>query len=328
MGEFTKIAWCRSTFNSWTGCTKVSPGCANCYAEGLARRYGWDVWGPGKPRRRTSPANWRQPLKWQRQAAQTGEFWPVFCGSLMDWCDPEAPAGALADLWPVIRDTPALTWLLLTKRPGRLAECLPSDWGQHDYTHVWLGVSVENQAAADERIPFLLQTPAAVRFVSCEPLLGSVLLDNGESSWLTCNGQNQTGDPTQHYCCGSYASTGQHFHGVDWVIVGGESGPKARPMHPDWARSLRDQCQAAGVAYYFKQWGEWLVSSHCDPTAMKANITTTITASAADTFPVTLFRVGAKAAGDLLDGRQHHEFPAARAAQYQHLLAMLDGGEE
>jgi len=127
--------------------------------------------------------------------------------------------------------------------------------------NIWCGVTVEDQQRADERIPHLLKVPAAVRFLSMEPMLGQVLLDNGESSWLTCNGQNRSGVDGEHVCCESFDATGQCFHGIDWVISGGESGPKARPMHPDWATSLRDQCQAAGVPFLHKQNGTWVLKS-------------------------------------------------------------------
>lgn len=241
MGENSSIEWTDDTFNPWVGCTKVSPGCANCYAErDMDHRYNFVKWGKGQPRRRTSVANWKKPHQWNRKAQASGKRARVFCASLADWLDPEVPAEWLRDLLVLIDQTPHLDWLLLTKRPWywdvriRLAALdspvpMMLDWlDGHAPDNVWIGVSVENQSAADERVPALLNIPAGVRFLSCEPLLGSPDL----SKWL-------------------------HPHGLHWVICGGESGPSARPMQAAWARRLRDQCDAASVPFFFKQWGEY-----------------------------------------------------------------------
>lgn len=273
----SNIEWTDHTFNPWEGCTKVSPGCAHCYAEARdVRVTGGKHWGKGAPRRRTSEANWKQPLKWDRDARGEGPAtlecpscgvrWHdcacgfaqrkprVFCASLADWLDDEVPIDWLADLLDLIDRTPNLDWLLLTKRPenwlGRMEEAGEGFYGL-DHTgggvarqwlkgyapsNVWLGTTVEDQTRADVRMPVLLSIPADVRFLSCEPLLGPVELSLEDTKTPAQPG------PVQ---------------GIHWVICGGESGAMARPMHPAWAKSLRDQCAAAGVAFFFKQWGEW-----------------------------------------------------------------------
>jgi protein gp37 len=234
MGEQTAIAWCDHTFNGWIGCTKVSEGCQFCYAERESERHGWTgLWGPTATRRLTSDHNWWEPLRWQRKAMKvqssggaTDYGSRVFCGSMMDWCDERAPEGALERLWQTITATPLLTWLLLTKRANRLKESLPANWGTDHpaFRHVWLGVSAENQERADERLSILSTIPAVVRFVSAEPLLGPLHLHH----WRPF---------------------------VDWVIVGGESGPHCRPCNLDWMCHLRDECLRANIALFVKQMG-------------------------------------------------------------------------
>jgi len=186
MGETTGISWTDSTFNPWIGCAKVSPGCTNCYAEVLNKRFGKDVWGVGKPRQRTTPANWRNPLAWNKAAAASGKRHLVFCASMADWLDPEVPVEWLADLLVLIAATPALTWQLLTKRPELWRQrvtaagaVMTGPWVDHWLAgtapaNVWIGTTVEDQRRADERIPALLTIPARVRFLSMEPLLEQV----------------------------------------------------------------------------------------------------------------------------------------------------------
>ena len=349
----SKIEWTDHTFNPWEGCTRVSPGCANCYAETRNQRFaGGANFGPGAPRRRTSAANWRQPLKWDREAAEAYNDWAghetlhggnpryaeprrprVFCASLADWLDDEVPIEWLADLLDLIRRTPNLDWLLLTKRPQnwdrRLRKvhellCFPTlhspdeqktrNWCYYWLNgappqNVWIGTTVEDQARADERIPHLLSIPARVRFLSCEPLLGPVRLPIGSV---------MAGFPRHITAAGHAVGAPLAIH---WVICGGESGPKARPMHPDWARSLRDQCAAAGVPFLFKQWGEWTPGENLErggrlPCAYFAGdrwdfSTQTDKQSEnchADDSP-DVYRVGKAAAGRLLDGKEHNEFP-------------------
>lgn len=241
MGAQTKIEWATHTFNPWVGCTKVSPACDHCYAEGWAKRTGnADLW-KGE-RRRTAAANWRQPIKWNEAARAAGERHRVFCASLADVFDNQVSEEWRADLWRLIRATPDLDWLLLTKRPQNITKMLPSEAMQRasapwPWPNVWLGTTAENQAEADRRIPHLLATLAAVRFISAEPLLGPVDLGFLE--------------PCDHVrrSCEEIGC----WRALDWVIVGGESGPNARPMEESWAEDIRDQCKTAGVAFFMKQ---------------------------------------------------------------------------
>lgn len=241
MGE-TKIEWTHFSFNPWIGCQKVGPGCDHCYAEswdarGLQQRE--TRWGPHAARTRTSAANWRKPLAWNRAAAAAGERHRVFCASLADVFDNHASILPewRDDLWRLIEATPNLDWMLLTKRPGNIGNMLPVPFDfDRLYPNVWLGCTVVNQAEADRDIPKLLAVPAKVRFLSAEPLLGPVDIERVYMDKIDC----------------VFGETA-NMPGLDLVIVGGESGPGARPMHPDWARSLRDQCNAAGVAFFVKQ---------------------------------------------------------------------------
>jgi protein gp37 len=232
MGERTAISWTDDTFNPWWGCHKVSPGCDHCYAETWSKRVGQRIWGPPRTttRRLFGPAHWEEPLRWHRAATATGVRRRVFCASMADVFEvhpqllPEREK-----LWRLIEATPMLIWLLLTKRPEQIARMLPDDWLEAPRQNVWLGASAETQHWADLRIPRLLDVPAALHFVSAEPLLGPVDLRR----WL--------GRP--------------RGLGIDWVIAGGESGPGFRPMDPAWARSLRDQCRDHGTPFHFKQVG-------------------------------------------------------------------------
>lgn len=297
MGKNSGIEWTHHTFNPWIGCTKVSPACANCYAErDFDHRYKMVKWGPEGFRKVTSDANWIKPIQWNAEAAQAGVRERVFCASLADvfedWQgyvmpgnpgdDPETLDEVRKRLFDLIDRTPYLDWLLLTKRPEnirRLGDCRPRQ-------NVWLGTSVENQEWADKRIPQLLNcrnlTP--VLFLSCEPVVGHIELAYPEKFYpegprYCCNGHE----------CGCHgmpvdppAYINACFGGVDWVITGGESGPNARPADPNWFRSLRDQCSQSGVAFHFKQWGE---------------------------FNADQVRVGKKNAGRLLDGVEWNEVP-------------------
>jgi len=233
MGKDSKIEWTHHTFNPWWGCTKVSPGCANCYAETLSHRLGHDIWGPRKPRRFFGDDHWREPLKWDAKAAKAGQPARVFCGSMCDvfeW-SPFMPDIYLGQwrmkLWDLIERTPNLIWMLLTKRPEAVNDLVPALWTHGRWpANVWIGTSVEDQFRAGERIPALLDIPARVRFLSCEPLLEAVTIP------IT-----------------------QLFR-IDWVIIGGESGPGARPMATEWALSLRDQAYgSSGTRLFVKQLG-------------------------------------------------------------------------
>ena len=256
MGENSAIEWTHHTFNPWEGCQRVGPGCDNCYAEARDVRFtGGYHWGPGAPRRRTSAANWRNPLRWNREAAASGTRPRVFCASLADVFDNAVDPAWRHDLWALIAATPNLDWMLLTKRPGNIAKMLPPDWG-NGYPNVWIGCTVVNQEEADRDIPKLLSVPARVRFLSMEPLLGPVDLTLDGLSCAPCPhcADGSTDPETGLVDCPRCDGTGKGDEvALDLVIVGGESGPHARPMHPDWARSLRDQCVAAGVAFFMKQ---------------------------------------------------------------------------
>lgn len=278
MAENSAIEWTDHTFNPWEGCQKVGPGCDHCYAETRNARFGGGVapnWGSGAPRRRTSVSNWRKPLRWNAEAWAFAEIHGrkqrVFCASLADVFDNAVDPAWRADLFDLIDATPMLDWLLLTKRVGNVEsmvraagrECLP--------VQVWLGATVVYDAEVIRDVPKLLAAPAAVRFLSMEPLLGPA-----DISWTECT-----------------------VPGLDWVIAGGESGPGARPMHPDWARGLRDQCAVAGIPFLFKQWGEWASVSEVDGPGNHYRFSD----------GATVRRVGKKRAGRLLDGVTHDGFP-------------------
>lgn len=304
MAENTKIEWADHTFSPWTGCTKVSPACDHCYAEGWAKRSGHVKWGSGQPRRRTSDANWRMPLKWSREAERTGVRPRVFCASLADVFDNEVDPAWRADLFRLIADTPKLDWLLLTKRIGNartmMADALHLESSANldgriwPLPNVWLGATVVNQEEADRDIPKLLAVPAAKRFLSIEPMLGPMLLPFERlREWNRIALLNQQEHAVSR---------------IDWVIVGGESGPGARPMSPDWARNIRDQCEEAGVPFLFKQWGDWVpMLGQVEGVPVRGKATTS------DGWVMGI--AGKKAAGRLLDGRTHDGFPATQDAK-------------
>lgn len=256
MVENSAISWTDHTFNPWIGCQNVGPGCDHCYAEALAGRFNMAQWGPGQDRRRTQPHTWLQPRRWNAEAYATGRRTRVFCASMADVFDNAVPDDWRRDLFDLIRETPNLDWILLTKRIGNVTAMLPPDWGDHGggnhgWPHVWLMITVVNQTEANRDIPKLLKTPAALRGLSIEPQLGPVelddlIVDDGKpGEWhvnaLDSEGADPADDPD--FGCNT----------IDWVICGAESGPGARPFQEDWARSLRDQCQAAGVPFFYKQ---------------------------------------------------------------------------
>lgn len=256
MAEQTGIAWCDHTWNPWIGCTKVSAACDYCYAEDLMdRRYHRVEWGG--ERSLTSNSNWQQPLRWNRKAKEAGVRRRVFCASLADVFDNQVPEDWRNRLWLLIKECDQLDWLLLTKRPQNIQKMLPlmtytgRAWGDAGWLNVWLGTTVENQEEADRRIPHLLATPAAVRFISAEPLLGPVDLRS-----LPFGDPSPTGYRPRildALTAGSRSATPWH---LDWVIAGGESGKNARPFDLIWAHSLRDQCRQTGVAFFMKQLGD------------------------------------------------------------------------
>lgn len=259
MGQNSAIEWTDHTFNPWWGCVRVSPGCKNCYAESIAKRYGHDVWGVKTDRRFLSDNHWKQPLQWNKKAQQQGVRMRVFCASMADVFENnellEAPRHRL---WQLIAATPMLDWLILTKRPENMLPLAP--WHEKWPSNVWAMTTAENQQYAEKRIPKLIEIPARVRGLSIEPMLGKVDL----SPWLA---------------------------DIQWVIVGGESGGKARPMNPKWVRAVRDQCLEAKVPFFFKQWGNWMPS---DKTHSQKK---------------QMIRVSKKVAGCLLDGISWNQVP-------------------
>lgn len=280
MSTETKIQWTDHTFNPWIGCAKVSAGCKHCYAEvstpaRTSKAKGLPLWGVGAHRQRTSTANWKLPIKWDRDAAKAGVRRRVFCASLADvFEDREDLDATRADLFNLIRRTPNLDWQILTKRPEAVLRILRrvgvatdnvdvarmmAQWcGGDPPANVWLGTTVEDQQRADDRIPKLLATPAAVRFLSCEPLLGFVD--------ITDIVRRRGSDAEEH--TSSFADPDDETPvGVDWVIVGGESGNGVRRCDLMWIRSVIAQCAAAGVACFVKQVGTEPTSS-CDGSPM------------------------------------------------------------
>ena len=227
MGRHSDIEWTHHTFNPWWGCVKISPACAHCYAETWANRVGMKLWGGDAPRRFFNENHWREPLRWNTEAKSRGVRARVFCASMADVFEPRRDLDVWRDrLWQLISDTPYLDWLLLTKRPGQIKIVYP--WASNPRMNVWLGTTAENQKWAQRRIERLVSVKAHLKFLSCEPLLSSIDL----RPWLA----NKE---------------------IDWVIAGGESGGGARPTHPNWVRSLRDQCRVAKIPFHFKQWGHW-----------------------------------------------------------------------
>lgn len=239
MAEKTEIAWTDSTFNPWIGCQKVSVGCDRCYAEEMMdKRYGRVQWGPHGERVRTSAAYWRQPLTWNKHfaafQAKHGRRQRVFCASLADVFDNQAPIGAREDLWALIASTPNLDWLLLTKRPENIRKMLPGACVEQmvgrdlpwPWPNVWLGVTAEDHENYQRRYGILSDIPAAVRFISYEPAIGPIRID-----WVPS----------------------PRVHKPDWIICGGESGAGAREMDEAWARMLRDHCRQFDIPFFMKQ---------------------------------------------------------------------------
>ncbi len=395
MSDNSRIEWTDATWNPVTGCSKVSEGCRNCYAERVSHCSGttskpWTYANAAKnvklhPERLDQPIRWRRPRR-------------IFVNSMSDLFHEQVPDSFLDDVFGImlaceIYDNRNHTFQILTKRPERMkaylsaepavlvkrwaraangiAHCMDEDtlvsdlvygrcarlWSAEGralsdhkaWSHcesvfplpnVWLGVSAENQRAAEERVPFLLQTPAAVRFLSCEPLLGSLDLgkwigtyycsacgfrgfDGGEAD----PENEESGDQCPRCGADGWYFTHAESHGaldeetrspISWIVAGGESGPNARPMHPDWVRSSRDQCAEAGVPFLFKQWGEWFPRDQWkhnpdlilpdDDAAYRETSRTHLFEDMSGSFPV--HRVGKKAAGRVLDGRTWNEMPA------------------
>ncbi|MCG7952655.1 MAG: phage Gp37/Gp68 family protein [Candidatus Thiodiazotropha endolucinida] len=227
MAETTEIAWTDSTFSPWWGCSKVAPGCDHCYALDLDKRTGGDHWGPDRTPRSMSDSYWKKPLSWDRNHQKfaqenNGRRRRVFCGSVCDWADKNGPVSERERLWSLIKETPMLDWQLLTKRAPNIERYLPEDWGD-GYPNAWLGVTVEDRKHGLPRLDILREIPSRLRFLSIEPLLE----DLGPLN----------------------------LRGIHWVIVGGESGPLARPLEEAWVTAIQEQCAEQGVPFFFKQWG-------------------------------------------------------------------------
>jgi protein gp37 len=348
MADKTGIAWTDATWNPIRGCSRVSEGCRNCYAETVAARFS-DEGAPyhGFAERGRPGSKWTgkvelipnmldQPLRWKKPRR-------IFVNSMSDLFHDALPDEAIDRIFAVMALATWHTFQVLTKRPERMRDYCKTLGRHHEsdrvslaakqintktgfcYTlgtcgwhlpNVWLGVSVEDQGAANERIPILLDTPAAKRFISAEPLLGPMDL-----AAIDCDGWHEC-LPLGAAWLGRDGADELEAPQLNWVIVGGESGPNARPMHPDWARDLRDQCQAAGVPFFFKQWGEWTPgvnverqhgivesASWFNEHLFFGRENLADTDGHIDDEP-DLYRVGKKAAGALLDGRAWEEFPA------------------
>ena len=317
----TTIEWLQrpgTIGESWspiTGCSPVSEGCRNCWAKRMSYRLAGRAGYPEAPHQfdvTLHPDRLDQPLRWKKPRT-------VFVVSMGDLFHGDVEWTYMADVWDVMAETPQHTYLVLTKRPQNALEFMMDFYLPSPYykgavlPNVWLGVTAETQEMADERIPILLQIPAAVRFVSVEPCLSAVDLERWLVSCEGCGNQGSTGYITRYddQLCRA-CSKGAEGPSLDWTIVGGESGPGARPMHPDWAKGLRNQCQEAGTPYFFKQWGAWFPRSQWehnpelvlpdDEECLRNGATLFITSDISH-------RVGKKAAGRLLDGRQWNEWP-------------------
>lgn len=251
MGEVTGISWTDHTFNPWIGCTKITPACDICYACELAERYGWVTWGG--PRKRTSESTWKQPRTWDRKAAKDGVRRFVFSASLADVFDNQVDPQWRADLWTLIRETPNLDWLLLTKRPQNIVKMVKAIG--HMPPNIAFGTTVEDQERKHANLPHLM-VAAGLRpkflFMSAEPLLE----DLGDlTPWLSGDPFTQQGELWESGV--KIAADGAPvLPALGWVITGGESGGGSpRPMHADWARAVRDQCERFQTPFHFKQWG-------------------------------------------------------------------------
>lgn len=300
----TNIEWAHYTFNPWRGCTKVSTACDICYAETLSKRNPGTlgVWGKYGTRAIAAESYWKLPVKWNREAEAAGERRRVFCASLADVFEgaETMPSDAIKPLraarerlaW-LIKETPSLDWLLLTKRPENVMtyDNLGFFWGPDGLPeNVWIGTTVENQKYADIRIPELLKIPAKVRFLSVEPMVGPVNLE----PFL------QYPPMTDNY---KMTLGVEAWRGVEWIICGGESGgQKARPMGIKWVRSIRDQCVAADVPFFFKQWGQF------SPTYEYVN-EEKYRIEDREIGDGLMLNVGKHKAGRVLDGRTWDELP-------------------
>ncbi len=265
MGANTKIEWADHTFSPWWGCTRVSEACRFCYAESWAKRWGTG-WGPEADRRFFPDKHWNEPRKWNRKAERDSVRRRVFCASMADVFEKREDLVEHRErLWKLIDETPHLIWMLLTKRPENILEMIPQAWIKKAPATVWYGTTIEENKHVIDRIDALANVPAIVRFLSCEPMIGPLEL-----------GLAGTRPKTWRMGYGPVADA------IHWVIAGGESGPKARPMNPEWPGALQRECAEFDVPFLFKQWGEHDCSGS---------------------------RVGKKAAGRALFGSTYDETP-------------------
>ena len=340
MGENSAIEWTDHTFNPWWGCVKVfdaetkrpSRECEHCYAETLSIRWGFKIWGqgPGSQRRFFGDKHWNDPVRWDRKAGKLGVKYRVFCGSMCDIFESRNDLEEhQARLWKLAEDTPNLIWLFLTKRLENVEDFVPEHWKKDWPKNVWLGVTVGDQWWAEKRIPLLLDLKAKfgipIVWLSVEPLLGEVDM----RKWLNVIPVSKSGTDTS---TGPRWDRGPHWMSpgkkseLNWLIVGGESGNGARPMHPDWVRQVRDQCAAAGVPFFFKQHGEWIPGRYMQAEGNRALMKPgrdlsgfehlDVSQNDCTPWPIHEFgdgayavRVGKKSAGSLLDGKEWKQFP-------------------
>lgn len=299
MSGKTKIEWATHQWNPVTGCSKVSQGCKHCYAEREWPRLAAPRAKPNiytgraftdvmcHPEKLDIPLGWTKPRR-------------IFVNSMSDLFHESVPDSFIIDVFNVMHDAKQHTFQVLTKRPERMRDFLIGTsgcgMGGELMPNVWLGVSVEDQTTADERIPVLLQIPAAVRWISAEPLLGPIdLFCKPSYIWKAAHKEH-----------GPYGPISERWP-IHWIVVGGESGPQARPMDPDWVRLLRDQCQYAGVPFFFKQWGEWSTIDNMDETAIMTTPGSTPGHKFSD--GTCVYRCGKRRAGRELDGRTWDEYP-------------------
>lgn len=328
----TKIEWCDETWNPITGCTPISEGCQNCYAARMAKRLAGRFEYPKDDP--FKPGTFHFKTCYNECFPQFKHGKKVFVCSMGDLFHEDVSLFGyeINCVFSQITAHKDTIFILLTKRPKRMKAFFDDKpFFFDDHQNVWLGVTTENQRTADERIPILLQIPAKVKFVSVEPMLGAINLKGGGKTqdgqqrtggfyWMTerpclvCqvedNLKEKRGNMSHPINCGWRKDVGMGNGGIDWVICGGETGPGARPMHPDWVRSLRDQCGAANVPFFFKGWGDWAPNDLCDRHVWPKDKKTCTTIKRPEPGkPGVMFRCGKKHSGRLLDGQEWNQFP-------------------
>ncbi len=301
----TKIEWCEESWNPVTGCTKISEGCKNCYAEKMAKRlagrFGYPKDNPFKVTFHENKL--LEPTKWRKSHH-------IFVCSMGDLFHPDVIDKQIDTIFRMMTHPMGgmnhHTYLILTKRPERILKSHYENF-KH-WKNIWLGVSVENQKTADKRIPILLKIPAKVRFVSVEPMLERIELREylgmyKEAETITVKHVSDMPSEFQQYTRKGRDWVKHCGNKLDWLIAGGESGQHARPMHPDWVRKVRDNCLQTGTPFFFKQWGEWIQSEEPQEVYSKKD--------GFQTLPVKecFIKIGKKKAGRLLNGREWNQYP-------------------